>query len=113
MANSQKVVVPILAWYGDTELELDFPKSWDVTLCSMRGHDAPSLSDSEIRKAFANPIGTKTIKELAKGKRGVVTCPLKIGPLEMRDSCRITTGGNSCENKKIFGGAGISDSPGG
>ena len=71
MANLQKVIVPILAWYGDTELELDFPKSWDVTLCSMRGHDAPSLSDSEIRKAFANPIGTKTIKELAKGKREV------------------------------------------
>ncbi len=28
----------------------------------------------------------------------------------MRDSCRITTGGNSRENKKVFGGAGISDS---
>ena len=42
-----------------------------------------------------------------------MTCPPKLGPLEMRDSCRITTGGSSCENKKVFGGAGISDSPGG
>ncbi|MBA7715879.1 hypothetical protein ES703_124937 [subsurface metagenome] len=63
MANSQKVVVPILAWYGDTELELDFPKSWDVTLCSMRGHDAPSLSDSEIRKAFANHQNHKGVSQ--------------------------------------------------
>ena len=72
MANSQKVVVPILAWYGDKELELEFPESWDVTVCHMKGHDALRLSDSEIREAFTNPIGTKTIKELARGKREVV-----------------------------------------
>lgn len=72
MENSKKVVIPILAWYGDKDLELEFPESWDVTVCSMKGHDAPCLSDSEIRKAFANPIGTKTIKELARGKKEVV-----------------------------------------
>jgi len=71
MAKSQKVVVPVLAWYGDEELELEFPESWDVTVCSMKGYDAPRLSDDKIRQAFANPIGTKTIKELAKGKREV------------------------------------------
>ena len=42
-----------------------------------------------------------------------VACPPKIGPSLMRDSCKITTGGNISENKKVFGGAGISDSPGG
>ncbi|MBA7617727.1 hypothetical protein ES703_77833 [subsurface metagenome] len=72
MINSQRVVVPILAWYGDTNLELDFPESWDVTVCQMKGHDAPHLLDDEIREAFTNPIGTKTIKELAKGKKEVV-----------------------------------------
>jgi len=72
MANSQKAVVPILAWYGDTELELDFSESWDVTVCRMKGHDAPRLSDSKVREAFAHPIGTKTIKELARGKKEVV-----------------------------------------
>ena len=71
MANSQKTMVPILAWYGDTELELDFPESWDVTACRMKGRDAPCLSDSQIREAFAHPIGTQTIKELARGKREV------------------------------------------
>ena len=42
---------------------------------------------------------------------GLLTCPPKIGPLEMRDSCRITIGGSSRENKKVYGGADISDSP--
>lgn len=71
MKNSIKAVVPVLAWYGDEELELEFPESWDVTVCNMKGSDAPPLSDGGIRKAFANPIGTKTIKELAKGKKEV------------------------------------------
>jgi len=60
-----------MAWYGDTELEIDFPESWDVTVCRMHGQDAAALSEDGIRKAFRNPIGTKTIKELAKGKREV------------------------------------------
>ena len=36
-----------------------------------------------------------------------LTCPPKIGPLKMRDSCKITTGGSRSENEKVFGGAGI------
>ena len=71
MNNSKKAVIPILAWYGDEELELEFPESWDVTVFKMKGHEAPPLSDAAIRKAFANSIGTKTIKELAKGKKEV------------------------------------------
>ncbi len=43
------------------------------------------------------------------GYKGLA-CPPKIGPLEMRDSCRIRTGGSICENEKVFGGAGIQDS---
>jgi len=40
----------------------------------------------------------------------IVACPPKIGPLEMRDSCKITTGGSKSENKKVFGGTDIPDS---
>ena len=72
MANSKKVAVPVLAWYGDKDLELEFPESWDVSVCNMKGYDASSLSKSEIRKAFDNPVGTKTIKELARGKKEAV-----------------------------------------
>ena len=71
MSNSKKAKVSILAWYGEEELELDFPESWEVTVCKMKGHDAPPLDDGGLRKAFASPIGTKTIKELARGKKEV------------------------------------------
>ena len=71
MSGSKTVRLPQMAWYGDTELEIDFPESWDVTVCTMNGQDAPALSEGGIRKAFRNPIGTKTIRELAKGKREV------------------------------------------
>ncbi len=68
----KSVFVPILAWHGDKSLKLDFPDSWEVTVCEMKGALAPRLSQKEIRAAFSNPIGTKTIKELAKGKKEVV-----------------------------------------
>jgi len=71
MSNSKVVRLPQLAWYGDTELEMNFPDSWDVTVCRMHGHDAPPLSEDGIRKAFRNPISTRAIKKLAKGKREV------------------------------------------
>ena len=71
MSNRKKEALPVLAWYGDEELEVDFPESWDVTFCKMKGHDAPPLSDAGIRKAFASPVGIRTIKELARGKKEV------------------------------------------
>jgi len=61
-----------MPWYGDTEFEIDFPDSWDVHVCQMKGHDAPPLSNAAIKKAFANTIGTETIRKLAKGKKEVV-----------------------------------------
>ena len=73
MNDSRNIVaVPQLAWWGDTEAELSFPKNWEVTACHMDGHEAPKLNQEEFRKAFSNPIGCKPIRELAKGKKNVV-----------------------------------------
>jgi len=72
MSDTKKATLPILAWYGDTELEVDFPASWDVTVCNIKGEGTPPLDDAGFRKAFANPIGTKTIREMAKGKKEIV-----------------------------------------
>lgn len=66
------VKVPQFPWYGDTELELDFPDSWEVIVPQMAGQDAPKLSDKGIREAFLNPIGTPRIAELARNKKEVV-----------------------------------------
>ena len=66
------VNVPQMPWYGDTKLALEFPDSWQVTTCQMGGQDSPKIGDKEMRAAFANPIGTPRIAELAKGKKDVV-----------------------------------------
>ena len=66
------VNVPQFPWYGDTQLELDFPSSWEVVICQMAGQDAPKLSEEEIQGAFLNPIGTPRIAQLARDKKEVV-----------------------------------------
>ena len=65
------VSVPQQAWYDNDELELQFPSSWELSVCYMRGHHRPPLSEQGFREAFANPIGTKPIRELARGKSEV------------------------------------------
>lgn len=66
------VSVPQGAWYDERDVELHFPEEWKVTVCTMKGHDAPGLDEAGFRKAFANPIGSRTIRELARDKRNVV-----------------------------------------
>ena len=66
------VSVPQFPWYGDTELELDFPSSWEVITCQMAGWDAPKLSEEGIQAAFLNPIGTPRIAQLARNKKDAV-----------------------------------------
>jgi nickel-dependent lactate racemase len=55
------------AWYGDEELTLNFPAGWEVEVLGPK--EAPALSDAQIERAFAEPIGTPRISELAKGKK--------------------------------------------
>ena len=72
MDSGKTVKVPQLAWWGDIEAELRFPRNWEVTVCQMHGYQAPKLNPEGFRKAFANPIGCKPIRDLAKGKKNVV-----------------------------------------
>ena len=55
------------AWYGDEALTLNFPTGWEVEILGPK--DGPALSDAQIERAFAEPIGTRRISELAKGKK--------------------------------------------
>jgi nickel-dependent lactate racemase len=67
-----KVRVPQLYWYNPSELELDFPDSWEVHFCPPKGHNRPPLSPGEMQRAFDNPIGTPPLRELARGRKEVV-----------------------------------------
>jgi len=72
MNRTQTVKLRAMVWYGDIEIDINFPESWDVHVCAMKGQNAPVLTDAGIREAFARHIGTKSIRELARGKKEVV-----------------------------------------
>ena len=70
--NEQRIRIPIKAWYGDETMDLNFPPQWQVHECRMAGHDTPPLSDQELYDALQSPIGTESLKELARGKKEAV-----------------------------------------
>lgn len=57
-------------WYGEQTLPLPFPKGWQVVQCN--SHGGKKIGDDDLRKAFAHPIGTPRLRELARGKRDAV-----------------------------------------
>jgi len=66
-----KLTLPQLLWYDKSQLELEFPDSWDVHYLPPNGHDRPKLTPQQIEQAFANPIGAPRIRDLARGKKEV------------------------------------------
>jgi nickel-dependent lactate racemase len=70
MGNKYKI--PWAAWREPDFLELEFPDSWDVSLCRMIGADTRELSSEDIRKGILNPIGTPNLSVIAKGRKSVV-----------------------------------------
>lgn len=60
----------------DRTIRIDFPETWDIDVVKMDGHDAPALTDEQIRDSLSHPIGSPSIGELARGKTGkvVLTC---------------------------------------
>jgi nickel-dependent lactate racemase len=67
-----EVSVPTLLWYGDTSLHLRFPSEWKVKMYPMDGDNLQPLDDEGIKAALSNPIGSKTVGELAKTRKEAV-----------------------------------------
>lgn len=70
--NAQTIRIPIKAWYGDEEMELHLPESWEVQECRMAGHDTPPLTDEHLREALRRPLGTEPLRQMARGRKQVV-----------------------------------------
>src|SRR5690606_29849249 len=64
------VEVPYGAWFEEERLRLAFPEGWSVRRVDPA--DAPEASDDAIAAAFAAPLGTPPLAELARGRRRVV-----------------------------------------
>jgi len=63
------IKVPWAAWREPEFLGLNFPDSWDITVCHM--NDTDEIGNEEIKNSILNPIGTKSLAELAEGKKNV------------------------------------------
>jgi len=70
--SRHSVVIPTHEWAGNIEERLDFPSDWNIQVSEMAGHDAPVLDAQQIGTKLAQPIGTKSLRELAAGKQRVV-----------------------------------------
>jgi nickel-dependent lactate racemase len=55
------------AWFDEHDFPLEFPPGWDVRTFAPAG--GPDLGDAGIRAAFDQPIGTGTLRQLARGRR--------------------------------------------
>ena len=58
------------AWYDDSELTLDFPAGYEVLSCPPA--DGPDIGEAGIAAAFASPIGTRRLSEIARGRHRAV-----------------------------------------
>ena len=74
--SAKSVVIPTHELAGPDgapfmEERIDFPDGWDVHVQDMAGHSLPVLSSDQIAAQCSTPIGTKSLRELAQGKKTV------------------------------------------
>lgn len=62
----QKFTLAQNRWYGDEPTTIELPDDWNVQFLSSKGDERPPMTAEQIRESFRNPVGTKTIRELAK-----------------------------------------------
>ena len=62
----QSIKVPWAMYYSDDKFDMTFPDGWNIEVSEMAG--GPDIGDNGIREAFANPIGSPKLSEIAKGK---------------------------------------------
>jgi len=66
------IKLPQLAWFGIKEQEFRLPDQWQIEMCNMAGADKVPLKPADIQAALTEPIATKPLRELARGKKEVV-----------------------------------------
>jgi nickel-dependent lactate racemase len=73
---AKSVIIPTHEFAGPNgashvEERLDFPAGWDVQVMQMAGHDLSALTPRQIAEQCAAPVGGKSLRELAEGKKTV------------------------------------------
>jgi nickel-dependent lactate racemase len=70
--SAKSVVIPTHEFYGNIDERLDFPADWEINVMNMKGYGAPVLTQTQIDRELAKPIGKPPLREIAAGKKTVV-----------------------------------------
>ena len=70
MSANHEITLRSRAWFGDHNLTLKCPENWDIRVYRMK--DAGPVGEDEIENALSNPIGTRSLSDLAKEKESAV-----------------------------------------
>jgi len=79
--NVKKIELP----FFDSSTELSIPDNWETQICTPK--TLPTMSNDQLRKCFAEPIGTPKLREIAVGKKTAavvvedVTRPMRVDRL--------------------------------
>lgn len=67
-----QVSVPNLRWYDNQPKEIAFPDHWDVEIFESAGLKKEAITDEAVSSAFAKPIASPHLEELAKDAEDAV-----------------------------------------
>jgi len=67
--SAKSVVIPTHEFYGNLDERLDFPADWDVNVMNMKGHGAPVLTEPQIARDLARPVGKPRCGKLPPAER--------------------------------------------
>ena len=106
--------IPWNAWFADEELPLEFPDSWQVELLGMASEPAKA---GIIKERIAEPIDSKPLRYLARGKEQVgiavddIARPTPVHEFLPQVVAELLEGGVSEEKIQVFIASGAHRTP--
>ena len=98
------------AWYGDREIDLDFPATWQVEKVQMA--DAAQADPASLAESLRKPIGTPPLQELARDSKTAaiavedITRPSPLGRIAPLIVEELKAGGLKAEDIRFIMGLG-------
>jgi len=68
----QSIMVNTHDYVGEIQERLDFPKDWQVDVVHLAGENITPLTADQIIQRLRSPIGSKQLRDIARGKKNAV-----------------------------------------
>lgn len=107
------ILLPNQLWYDNQPREIQFPDRWKIDLLEPSGFKKAPISDEAIGAAFAAPIGSPRLEELAREAEQVaivfddITRPTPVSRVLPRVLRALEQGGVAAENIRFIPALGL------